>query len=146
MGLFDTLAKQAIGSLLGGAGAGNAPSDLLSSLLNQAGGLPGLMQKFNQAGLADVFSSWVSTGANQAVQPDQLKQALGSDAIADAAGKLGIDTNTIMPLLAQFLPQIIDKLTPNGAIEGETPSSAQLQNVVAGVMKSGLSSLFGGKA
>lgn len=104
------------------------------------------MQKFNQAGLADVFSSWVSTGANQAVQPDQLKQALGSDAIADAAGKLGIDTNTIMPLLAQFLPQIIDKLTPNGAIEGETPSSAQLQNVVAGVMKSGLSSLFGGKA
>lgn len=146
MGLFDTLAKQAIGSLLGGGGSGNTQSDLLSSLLNQAGGLPGLMQKFNQAGLADAFSSWVSTGANKAIQPDQLKQALGSEAISDVAHKIGLDTNTIMPLLAQFLPQIVDKLTPNGAIENAAPSSDQLQNVVASVMQGGLSSFFGNKA
>ncbi len=146
MGLFDTLAKQAIGSLLGGSGSGNTQTDLLSSLLNQAGGLPGLMQKFNQAGLADTFSSWVSTGENKAIQPDQLKQALGSEAISDVASKVGLDTNTIMPLLAQFLPQIIDKLTPNGAIENQAPNADQLQNVVASVMKGGLGNLFGGKA
>lgn len=104
------------------------------------------MQKFNQAGLADTFSSWVSTGENKAIQPDQLKQALGSEAISDVASKVGLDTNTIMPLLAQFLPQIIDKLTPNGAIENQAPNADQLQNVVASVMKGGLGNLFGGKA
>ncbi len=144
MGLFDALAKQAIGSILGGGGS--QPSDLLSSLLNQAGGLPGLMQKFNQAGLSEVFASWVSTGDNQAVQPAQLEQALGSEAISGLAGKLGLDTSTVLPLLSQFLPQVIDKLTPKGAVENPNPSSDQLQNVLASVMKGGLGSLLGGRA
>ncbi len=146
MGLFDTLAKQAIGSLLGGAGNSNPQGDLLSGLLSQAGGLSGLMDKFNQAGLKDAFSSWVGTGENQAVRPDQLQQALGSDAIAGLASKVGLDVKTVLPLLSQFLPQIIDKLTPNGAVDNSNPSADQLQNVVASVMKGGLSSLFSGKA
>ena len=63
MGLFDALAKQAIGSMLGGNS--NPPSEILSGLLSQAGGLSGLMGKFDQAGLKDTFSSWVSTGENK---------------------------------------------------------------------------------
>jgi uncharacterized protein YidB (DUF937 family) len=144
MGLFDTLAKQAIGSFFGG-NAGHS-SDLLSSLLNQAGGLPGLMQKFNQSGLSDVFASWVSTGENKPVQPAQLEQALGSDAVADLSRKLGIDSNTVLPLISQFLPQVIDKLTPNGVVEDAPPTGDQLQNVLASVMKGGLGNLFGGRA
>ena len=141
MGLFDALAKQAFGSFLG-TGAGQ-PADLLSSLLLQAGGLPGLMQRFQQAGLSEVFASWVSAGENRAVQPAQLEQALGSDAVAALAGRLGLEANTLLPLLSQFLPQVIDQLTPNGQMEEAQPSADQLQNVLANVMRGGLSSLFG---
>ncbi len=143
MGLFDALAKQALGSFLG-TGAGQ-PADLLSTLLQQAGGLPGLMQRFQQAGLSEAFASWVSTGENRPVQPSQIEQALGSDAVAALAGRLGLDANTVLPLLSQFLPQVIDKLTPNGQMEEAQPSTDQLQNVLASVMKGGLSGIFGGR-
>lgn len=144
MGLFDALAKQAIGSMLGGNS--NPQGDLLSGLLSQAGGVSGLMDKFNQAGLSDTFSSWVGTGENKAIQPDQLQQILGSDVVAGIAGKVGLDAKTVLQLLSQFLPQIIDKLTPNGAVEASNPSGDQLQNVLASVMKGGLGGLFGGAA
>jgi len=144
MGLFDALAKQAIGSLLGGGG--DKPADLLSSLVSQAGGLPGLMEKFNQAGLRDVFASWVSTGENKPVQPADLEKALGADAVAGVASKLGLDSSTIMPLISQFLPQVIDKLTPNGTVDNANPSASQLQDVLGSVMKGGLGGLFGGRA
>jgi uncharacterized protein YidB (DUF937 family) len=144
MGLFDSLAKQAMGSLLGGNSC--QPSDFLSSLLNQAGGLPGLKEKFNQAGMTEIFASWVSTGENKTVQPDQLEKALGSDAIADMAQKLGLNVGMVLPLISQFLPQVIDKLTPNGVVEDQQPSGDQLQNVLASVMKGGLGGLFGGRS
>lgn len=143
MGLFDALAKQAIGSFLGSSGG--QPTNILSSLLNQAGGIPGLMQRFQQAGLTEVFASWVSTGQNQPVQPAQMEQALGKDAISDLAGRLGLDSQTVLPLLSQFLPQVIDKLTPNGQVDEANPSDDQLQNVLASVMKGGLGGLFGGR-
>jgi len=144
MGLFDALAKQAIGSLLGGNS--NSQGELLSGLLNQAGGISGLMGKFDHAGLKDTFSSWVGTGENKAIQPDQLQQILGSDVVAGLAGKVGLDVKTVLPLLSQFLPQIVDKLTPNGAVEETNPSGDQLQNVLASVMKGGIGGLFGGAA
>ncbi len=133
-----------MGSLLGGSGG--QTSDFLSSLLNQAGGLPGLKQKFEQAGLTEVFASWVSTGENKAVQPDQMEQALGADAVADLARKLGLNTGMVLPLISQFLPQVIDKLTPRGVVEDQQPSGAQLQDVLASVMKGGLGSIFGGRS
>jgi uncharacterized protein YidB (DUF937 family) len=144
MGLFDALAKQAISSMLGASS--NPQGELLSGLLNQVGGLSGLMGKFDQAGLKDTFSSWVGTGENKPIQPDQLQQILGSDAVAGVASKIGLDAKTVLPLLSQFLPQIVDKLTPNGAVEDSTPSGDQLQHVLASVMKSRLGGLFGGAA
>ncbi len=143
MGLFDALAKQALGGFFGG---GSQPADLLSSLLNQAGGLSGLMQRFEQAGMTEVFASWVSTGENQPVQPSQVEQVLGAESISMLAGRLGLDRNMILPLLSQFLPQVIDQLTPQGTLEGVNPSGEQLQNVLAGVVKRGLGSLLGGRA
>lgn len=144
MGLFDALAKQALGNMLG-AGS-NPQGELLSGLLNQAGGLSGLMRKFDQAGLKDTFSSWVGAGENKPIQSAQLQQILGSDAVAEVARKIGLDAQTVLPLLCQFLPQVIDKLTPNGAVEDSNPSGDQLQSVLASVMKSRLGGLFGGAA
>jgi uncharacterized protein YidB (DUF937 family) len=142
MGLFDSLAKQALGGIMGG----NQQGDMLSGLLNQAGGLDGLKDRFQQVGLGEVFASWVSTGANQPVQPSQLEGALGSDAIQNLASKVGFDVKNLLPLLSQFLPQVIDQLTPNGSIDETHPSSEKLQSVLSSVMKSGLGSFFGGRA
>jgi uncharacterized protein YidB (DUF937 family) len=102
------------------------------------------MERFNQAGLNEAFASWVGPGVNLAVQPDQLHQALGSDAINGLAGRIGLEVKTVLPLLSQFLPQVIDKLTPNGIVDDPNPSADQLQKVMASVMKGGLGSLFGG--
>jgi uncharacterized protein YidB (DUF937 family) len=141
MGLFDELAKQAIGSMIGGSSA--PKGEFLSALLNEAGGLSGLMGKFEQAGLTDTFFSWVGTGENKPIRPDPLQHILGSDAVAGLATKIGLDAKTVLPLLSQFLPQIIDKLTPNGALEETHPSGDQLQIVLTSVIKGGLGGLFG---
>lgn len=142
MGLFDALAKQAVGGLLGGG----RPADMLSSLFQESGGLPGLMERFEQAGLKEVFASWVSLEENKPLGAEQMQQALGADAISGLAGRLGLDSGMLTPLMSQFLPQVIDRLTPKGRIEQAFPDANQLQGVLADVMKGGLGGFFGGRS
>lgn len=107
------------GNTGGGANAGGGLADVLGGLLandGQMGGLGGLVSKFEQAGLGDAVGSWVGTGANQQVSPDQVQGALGSDAIAGMASKLGINAQTLLPLLASVLPLLINQLTPQGKV------------------------------
>jgi uncharacterized protein YidB (DUF937 family) len=78
------------------------------------GGLGGLMDKFQQAGLGHLMSSWVGSGQNLPVSADQLNQVLGSDAVAGIAGKLGIDPQQAASQLSHLLPGLIDHLTPQG--------------------------------
>ncbi len=144
MGLLDSLAKNALGSMLGGSSNKQDPAAMLSSLLNESGGLNGLMSKFQNAGMGDAFASWVGTGTNQAVNPEQVQNAIGPELIQGVASKLGMNVSTILPLLSQFLPQIVDKLTPQGQIQDNNPSGSQIQSVLTSVMSSGLSGLFGG--
>ena len=130
------LAKQAMGGNQG---------DLVSGLLKEAGGLSGMMEKFGAAGLLDVFASWVSSEPNKAISAEQLEKVMGSDAVQALASRVGFSPQMILPLMAQFLPQIVDRLTPEGRIDEKHPSPEQLQGLVSEVMKSGLSSLFGRK-
>lgn len=111
-----------LGGLLGGnnqAGAGGLAAliPVVAGMLannGQNGGLAGLTEKFNQAGLGDVIGSWVSSGQNAPINADQLSQVLGSDTIGDIASKLGMDSSQAGGLLAQVLPSIVDQLTPSG--------------------------------
>ena len=144
MGLFATHANSALGSMLGGSSKQD-PAAMLSGLLSEAGGIEGLMSQFQSAGFSSQFASWVSTGENQPLSEDQMQSAIGADALQGLAGKLGMNTGTVLPLLAQFLPQVIDKLTPQGQIADNHPSSGQLQSVLTSVISSGLGGLFGGK-
>jgi uncharacterized protein YidB (DUF937 family) len=144
MGLFDTLAKNALGSMLGGSSKQD-PAAMLSGLLSEAGGIEGLMSQFQSAGFSSQFASWVSTGENQPLSEDQMQSAIGAEALQGLASKLGMNTGTVLPLLAQFLPQVIDKLTPQGQIADNHPSSNQLQSVLTSVISSGLGGLFGGR-
>jgi len=104
-------------------GSGDKKDDLMSSvmgLLGGQGGLQNLISQFGAKGLGDVIGSWVGTGKNLPVSPDQLKGVLGDDTIKNIASKLGMDSNTVTSQLSNLLPQVVDKLTPNGKVpEGD---------------------------
>ena len=102
---------------------------VLSSFLMQSGGVQGLMNKFTQAGLGNVFSSWVGSGPKQMVTGDQIQQILGSDQIKGLATKLGVDPAQASQLVAEHLPKIIDQLTPAGKID----PSINIQQGLAGL-------------
>ena len=120
MGLLDGLAGQVIGALAGSSnqGAAGGLMDVIGGLINnpQTGGLPGLISAFEKNGLGSVVSSWVGTGQNAAISSDQMHSVLGADQVTAMAQKLGLPTSDVTKHLAEFLPQIIDKLSPNGAV------------------------------
>lgn len=116
MGIFDGLGAS-LGGLLNQGGGENAMG-ALGGMLEQHGGLGGLLQQFENAGLGGVAQSWVGTGQNLTISPDQITQALGSGPVADFAQKLGINPQDAASHLSQLLPQMVDHLTPNGQATG----------------------------
>lgn len=120
MGLLDTV----LGAINGASSndATGAHPDLLHAALGMlsndapGGGLQGLIQKFEQGGLAEVVGSWVGTGSNLPISAEQLQSVLGSDAISALAGKFGLSGADVSQQLAHLLPKVVDQLTPNGAV------------------------------
>jgi uncharacterized protein YidB (DUF937 family) len=88
----------------------------LAGALSSGGGLDGLVEQLRGAGLGDAVDSWIGTGANQPVDPQQLGAALGDDTVQQLSAGTGLDIGTLLPMLAAFLPQIINMLTPNGSV------------------------------
>ncbi|MGE3979092.1 MAG: YidB family protein [Nitrospira sp.] len=119
MGLMDQLG-QAVGGMMGGQGGQNPLLQALTSLLGKdstIGGLDGLVQAFQKNGLSDIVNSWVSTGQNLPVTPSQIEQGFGGDLLSQLAGKAGLSSGAVSSQLAGLLPDLVDKLTPNGKIE-----------------------------
>lgn len=114
---------QAIGGLVAG--------------LQAEGGLDALVGKLRAGGLGDVVDSWISTGQNRPVEPARLGEALGPDTLNRLSGDTGFSIQALLPMLAAFLPQIIDMLTPDGT----TPAGGLNGN--AGTMPD-LGGLLGG--
>lgn len=88
----------------------------LSGAIEQGGGLDGLLGQLRDGGLGDAVDSWVGPGANQSVEPQRLGAALGPDTVQRLSAGSGIDIAALLPMLAAFLPQIIDMLTPDGDV------------------------------
>ncbi|HXA08803.1 MAG TPA: YidB family protein [Chthoniobacterales bacterium] len=128
MGLLDSLLGDAAGKATAAGGTEAAVAAVIGTVLTQNGGVQGLMNKFSQGGLGGVFSSWVSTGENQAVSASQLQNVLGSEQVQALAAKLGVDPATASGLLAQFLPKVVDKLTPTGQVD---PNADHQQGLAA---------------
>ncbi|MFZ1281657.1 MAG: YidB family protein [Ignavibacteriaceae bacterium] len=106
-------------------GGGDNQGDLLSSVMGLlgGGGLNNLISQFGAKGLGDVVGSWVGTGKNLPVSPDQLKGVLGDDTVKNIASKLGMDSNAVTSQLSNLLPDVVDKLTPDGKVpEGDLMS------------------------
>ena len=118
------------GMLSGGKGAGGGGNaDLLNAVVGMLsngsaiGGLGGLVQQMQRSGLGDVVGSWVGTGQNMPISPDQLKNALPPDVLGGllnqlgaAPGSAGASQGDLLGQLANMLPQVVDKLTPQGQV------------------------------
>ncbi len=138
MGLFDSILSAFSGK--SDSADANPLGAALASLLEKNGGIQGLMAKFSQGGLGDIFSSWVGLGENKSISPDQINSLLGSDQIGSIAKGLGIDPALASGFLADHLPKIIDKLTPSGQVEAGADDAKGL----ASLLPSLLASLGGG--
>ena len=148
MGFLDDLTRQAMGgrdtSGLGGLMsmvASNpqiltALTALLSSRDSSVGGsagLGGLLDAFQQKGLGNLVSGWVSTGPNPPVSAAQITDVLGQDTVGQFASRAGVPTDQVGALLSQLLPAAVDRLTP----EGKMPDGASLESSI-GSLLSGL--------
>ena len=113
MGLLDV-----VGGMLGGApGHGQAQGGGLGDLaamLGQGGGLAGLVEKFQAAGLGEQMNSWVGAGQNLPVSAEQLGGVFGQDQLSQMAEKMGLSTGDLGAQLSQMLPQAVDQFTPGG--------------------------------
>jgi uncharacterized protein YidB (DUF937 family) len=145
MGLLDTV----IGAMGQGQGGGSGQADLLNAVIGMlgqgggqgggAGGLGGLMDlvgKFQQGGLGNVMNSWIGTGQNLPISADQLGSVLGQDTVASMAGRLGMDHGDLLGQLSHMLPQVVDKLTPNGQLPqgGAMPDLGNLAGMLGGLL------------
>lgn len=118
MGLLDSL----LGSMMGGGAQGQGQSPLLTAalqIIQQNGGLPGIISKFQQGGYGAQMGSWVGTGANVPINGNQLQEVLGSGSIGQIAQQLGLSHGDASSGLAQVLPQLIDGMTPKGQVPSD---------------------------
>ncbi len=128
MGLFDTI--------LGGLEATDSQHAALysevGSLVNQAGGVSGLEQQFQQKGLGGAIGSWIGNGANAAVSGDQIINVLGKDKITAIAAKAGLSEAQVAAGVSQLLPLVVNHLTPNGTVPPHSPTDV---NAALGALK-----------
>jgi len=101
--------------LLGGA-VGAEMATVVNSFIQQHGGVQGIVAQLEKQGLGATVQSWVGTGPNQPISPDQVHQVFGSGTLAQIAAKAGLNPQELAQKLSQVLPTAIDKLTPEGRV------------------------------
>jgi uncharacterized protein YidB (DUF937 family) len=144
MGLLDTI----LGSVTektDASGGANPLVGILSGLLAQSGGLQGLAAKFSQQGQGDTFASWVGMGKNQPISSGALQTVLGSDQVRAVAAKMGVDPAQASQFLAQYMPKIVDKLTPAGKIDPGTDHQQGLATLLPSLLQSLTGTASGGE-
>jgi uncharacterized protein YidB (DUF937 family) len=120
MGMLDGLLGGLMGGGIGTAQQGQSPLVMMAlQLIQQNGGLPGIISKLQNGGMAQQVGSWVGTGQNVPISGSQLQEVLGSGSIGQIAQQLGMSHGDASSNLAQMLPQIIDHLTPHGQVPGD---------------------------
>src|SRR5512144_45253 len=128
MGLLAGLLGNLMGSYLEGSQernqfgssnqmqGGNLLLQIALMMLQQNGGLEGILGKFRQGGLSQQADSWVGTGQNMNISADQFQQVFGSSTISDLASRLGLSEQQAGSEMAQLLPEVINRLTPAGQV------------------------------
>jgi uncharacterized protein YidB (DUF937 family) len=134
MGLLEDVIGAALGTSSTGTPSSSSQSPiamvlmaLLASRTNSApgtqqsaqGGLAGMIDLLRRNGLGEAVNSWIGTGQNQAISPDQLRQALGHNTVNDLSQQSGLAHEDLLAQLSRMLPGVIDKLTPNGQLPNQ---------------------------
>ena len=140
MGILDTVLGVIKSQAANNAAPGTAvdgDNHLLESVIGmltdpQSGGLSGLVEKVAASGLGDQVASWVGTGNNIPITAEQIQEVLGSSFVQGLAQKMGINTADVAGSLASLLPQVVDKLTP----DGQVPANNQLLELGLSGLKS----------
>lgn len=133
MSLIDDLAAKVKGALGANSPVAGMVDHVIEYVHNTeaSGGLHGVVEKFEQSGLGALVQSWISTGKNLPVSPDQVQGVLGSERIAKWAAKLGISPEQANQQIAQVLPQVVDHLTPGGKLPTLDEMKAKLGGMLS---------------
>jgi uncharacterized protein YidB (DUF937 family) len=150
MGLLDAVIGALGQSQGGGGGGGGGQAALLQAVIGMLtqgggqggqggalGGLGGLVEQFTRNGMGDVVQSWVGSGQNMPVSADQITQVLGGDQLGQLARQLGMGHGDLAGQLSQMLPQVVDKLTPQGQLPHGNDLSAlgDIGGLLSGFLK-----------
>jgi uncharacterized protein YidB (DUF937 family) len=131
MGILDNITGQT------DKGASNSGSNMLisalMSIVASQGGIQGLIQKFSGSGLGDHINSWISPGQNKPISPQQVQQGLGQDTINQLSQQTGMGHEEVKSQLAQVLPTVIDKLTPNGQVPAHSDLMSRGMDMLKGL-------------
>ena len=136
MGLLDSIM-----GMLGKGGGKDVMSQLATMLTGKGGdglGLSRLLDQFKGAGLGDKADSWVGTGDNQPLDPDEVEKAIGSERLAKMSKQTGESVGALKTDLSKMIPDAVNKLTPDGKV----PTPGDLMGMVKGL---DLGKLLGGK-
>ncbi|RWR01679.1 hypothetical protein ED28_11665 [[Pantoea] beijingensis] len=127
MGLLDEIVGS-LGDKPDGqsAGAGLVQLQAIWQWVQEQGGIQVLLEKFQQGGLGSVLGSWLGNGQNQAIGGHDVQSALGESDLQSLAGKLGTDKQSASDILAQLLPHLVDKASPQGEIDPQATQNSQL--------------------
>ncbi len=106
----------------------------IKKIIEDNGGVAGLVQKFKDKGFADVASSWIGTGENTAIGADDVLKVLGKESVSELATNVGMDTETTAGLVSNLLPIVIDKLSPDGN-EPKDDVASQLTSLASMFLK-----------
>jgi uncharacterized protein YidB (DUF937 family) len=117
MGLFDNLASAVLSKVSGEQGK---MAQIAMDLFNQNGGLPGILEKFKASGMAEQAASWVSKGENLPISAAQISHVLGNNAVAEIAAKFGISAEALSSKIAENLPTMVDRMTPDGVMPADS--------------------------
>lgn len=115
MGLFDSIAGKVVGKLSGDKSQG-VMVQVAIKLFHDYGGLSGILDKCKENGLSDQVASWVAKRENLPISAKQMRQVIGSATLSELAAKHGIPADEISSRFAEYLPGVVDKLTPDGKV------------------------------
>ncbi len=139
MSFLEDMAGKEFSSMLSSS-SNPMVSTIMQMINNQPGGLSGVVQQFHDKGLGSLVSSWVGTGQNLPISADQLQHVLGSEQVKELAAKAGVSPDVASSHLAQLLPMLIDKLTPNGQVPQASTSTS---TSTSSMLEAGLDMLKG---
>jgi len=139
MSFLEDMAGKEFSSMLSSS-SNPMVSTIMQMINNQPGGLSGMVQQFHDKGLGSLVSSWVGTGQNLPISADQLQHVLGSEQVKELAAKAGVSPDVASSHLAQLLPMLIDKLTPNGQVPQASTSTS---TSTSSMLEAGLDMLKG---